>query len=125
MKVFVSYAHADAPYFKVFEQTLKTQLKSNKSFSLAVWEDSQIHLGTLWDDEIQKQLAECDLAILCISDNFLASDYIRAKEFGILIKQFSKTVLAPMLFAPCNYKDWDELAARQIFMPKGDKYDEA
>lgn len=124
MKVFISYAHADAPYFEVFHQTLKTQLKSNSRLNFSLWEDGQIPLGSSWDGEIQSKLAACDLAILCVSDNFLGSDYIKAKEFGKLKSQFPETILAPMLLAPCNFGNWDDLAALQLFMPKGNKYDE-
>ncbi len=124
VKIFISYAHDDSPFFEVFQKTLRTQLKSRKKFDYKLWDDSQIHIGTLWDDEIQKQLQGCDLAILCVSDSFLASDYIKAKEFGALITEFPGTLLAPLLLSPCSFTDWDELSKRQIFMPKGDRYDE-
>lgn len=125
IKIFISYAHDDGKFFKVFEKTLKTQLKTNKKFDFSTWTDSDIYIGSLWDNEIQKNLKECDLALLCISDSFLASDYIKTKEFGNLISLFPDTLLAPLLFAPCNYTDWDDLASRQIFMPKGNLYNQA
>src|SRR5688572_3444925 len=125
IKIFISYAHDDEAFFKVFSKTLKSQLKTRKKFQFIPWDDDKIPIGSLYNDEIQKQLADCDLAILCISDGFLASDFIKAKEFGVLIKKFPNTVLAPLLISPCEYKSWDALAERQLFKPKGDKYDEA
>jgi len=122
VKVFISYAHDDEPYYKVFSKTLKTQLKSRNKYEYVVWDDNQIHIGSLWDDEIKQKIADSNLAILCISDSFLASDYIKAKEFGVLIKSFQETMLAPFLLSPCNFNDWDELASRQLFKPKGDWY---
>ena len=125
IKVFISYAHDDEPYFKVFAKTLKTQLKSKSNYEYVVWDDNQIHIGSLWDDEINQKIANSNLAILCISDSFLASDYIKAKEFGVLIKSFQETMLAPFLLSPCDFNEWDELASRQFFKPKGDRYNEA
>ena len=125
IKVFISYAHDDEPYFKVFAKTLRTQLKSRQQFEYTIWDDNHIYIGSIWDDAIKKKIADSDLAILCISDSFLASDYIKAKEFGVLIKSFPKTLLAPFLLSPCDFTEWDELAARQVFIPKGERYKEA
>ncbi|MFT3701447.1 MAG: NB-ARC domain-containing protein [Agriterribacter sp.] len=125
IKVFISYAHDDEPYFKVFKKVLTTQLKVRQQFEYDVWDDAQIMIGSLWDDSIQEKLTTCDMAILCISDGFLASDYIKAKEFGLLIHKFPQTLLAPFLLSPCEFTAWDELAARQLFKPRGDRYGEA
>lgn len=125
IRVFISYAHDDDRIFNVFAQRLKTHLKSRKEFEYVIWDDDKIPVGSPYNEEIQAQLASCDLAILCISANFLASDFIKTKEFGVLIKDFPSTILAPFLFSPCEYKSWGDLAVRQLFKPSGDDYDEA
>ena len=125
IKVFISYAHDDGPFFTVFEKTLRTQLKTRKKFRYIIWNDSKIHVGSLWDTSIKEEIENCHMAIFCISDSFLASDYIQEKEFGDLIKRYDQILMAPFLLSPCEFQDWAALAERQIFKPRGDKYDEA
>src|SRR5688572_20868247 len=118
VKVFISYAHDDEPYFRIFAKTLKTQLKSRSNYEYVVWDDNQIRIRSLKDDEIKQKIAYSNLAILSISDSFLASNYIKDKEFGILIKSFPETMLLPLLLSPCEYNECHEMANRQFFKPK-------
>lgn len=122
IKVFISYAHIDNVYFEILIDHLKQNLKNSINFTFDFWDDRQIQIGALWDNEIQNNLKKSDLAILLISNNFLASEYIKAKEFGQLISENKDTYIIPLLLAPCDFYDWDELSKRQFFMPKGEKY---
>lgn len=122
IKVFISYAHNDQDYFDVFMEKLKDNTKTSKNYIYDIWDDTKIYVGSLWDNEIQNNLKTSDLALLLVSDSFLASDYIEAKEFSKLIKQNQQTLIIPILFAPCDFTQWDELARRQFFMPQGDPY---
>lgn len=125
IKVFISYAHGDSGFFEVFKKGLNSHLYTSARFDFGVWEDSKIHLGSFWDEEIQKNLGNAGVAILCVSANFLNSEYIEAKEFNALIKRFPGTLIIPVYFNHCNINTWDELSQRQFFKPAGDKYGKA
>jgi len=125
IKVFISYAHKDSEYFEVFSEGLKNSLYTSDKFDFGAWEDSDIQVASFWDDTIKKHLSTSDIAILCVSSNFLNSRYIAANEFGLLIKEYPDTLIIPVYFNHCNINAWDELSKRQFFKPTGDRYDEA
>ena len=78
IRVFISYAHKDKDYFEVFMDTLNLNMKISTKYDYKIWDDRSIHVGSLWDKEIKHKLETSDLALLLVSDNFLASDYIKA-----------------------------------------------
>lgn len=125
IKTFISYSSKDKEYFEVFLTGLNNHLFTSKDYHFVSWEDSKIHVGTFWDDVIQTSLSDADIAIFCVSANFLNSKYIKAKEFGVLIEKFPQTTIVPVYFNHCSINDWDELAARQFFKPAGENYDKA
>ncbi len=125
VKIFISYAHKDAPFFEVFKQEIKTHLTSSDLFDFSAWEDSDIPLGINWDEEIQKKLGSSGVAVLCVSANFLNSRYIRSDEFEVLLKKYPKTLVVPVYFNHCNINAWKDLAIKQFFKPAGDRYGEA
>ena len=122
INVFISYAHDDSIYFDVFMDSFEINIKNLNSIKLQIWDDRSIFVGSLWDDEIQNNLGRSDLAILLVSDSFLASNYIKEKEFGKLFDKHKNTIIIPLLLAPCFFLNWDELSTIQFFKPKGDKY---
>jgi hypothetical protein len=122
IKVFISYAHKDTPFFEVFRDGVKSQLSTSDKFDFNAWEDSEIPLGSNWDDEIKDKLGDAGIAILCVSANFLNSRYIAANEFGALVNQYPNTLVIPVYFNHCNMNAWQELARKQFFKPAGDDY---
>lgn len=124
VNVFVSYAHKDDAFFKIFKEGLKAHLNTSEKFNFGIWDDSKIHVGSFWDNEIQENLA-ADLAILCVSANFLNSNYIGQKELGVLINKFPATLLIPVYFNHCQFIRWTELSARQFFKPGGENFGKA
>lgn len=86
-KVFVSYSHNDKkwleklrPFFKVLEK------KANFDF----WSDNRIVPSSQWRGEIEKALFEAEAAIILVSQDFLASDYINDVELPTLFKSVSE-----------------------------------
>ena len=124
INVFISYAHKDSPFFEVFKEGVKSHLANSGTFNFSTWEDSDIPLGSNWDEEIQHNLGGSQLAILCVSSNFLNSRYIRSDEFEILINKYPDTLIVPVYFNHCNINAWNDLAIKQFFKPAGNSYDE-
>ena len=47
---------------------------------LDLWEDSRIKAGTEWRPAIERALAETKVALLLVSDHFLASKFVMGQE---------------------------------------------
>jgi len=81
-KVFVSYSHKDSFWLERLRVHLKPLVREGK---LELWDDKKISTGSDWPAEIAKALAEAHAAILLISADFLASDFITHNELPPLL----------------------------------------
>jgi len=53
--------------------------------SFKCWSDRQIEPGQVWREEIKAALMQCSLAVLLVTQEFLASDFIAHKELQPLL----------------------------------------
>jgi formylglycine-generating enzyme required for sulfatase activity len=81
-QVFISYSHKDAQWLERLTPFLQPLARKAE---LRVWSDTDIKPSSLWQADIQKTLNEADAAVLLISQNFLASDYITSNELPQLL----------------------------------------
>lgn len=127
INLFISYSHDDEPYFKVFCEGLKKVIKNAEHFEWSIWDDTKIHIGDFWDDTIQNNIQECNVALLLVSIGFMSSKYIREKEFNEFTKRYSAKgiLIVPIMFKPCDFNRWEDLAKLQFFKPKGAIYGKA
>src|SRR6185295_2315447 len=84
-QVFISYSHQDKKFMEELLTHLKPYLRSGAV--VKAWSDQQIAPGSQWFQHIQMALARTSAAVLLVSPDFLASDFIHEQELGPLLKE--------------------------------------
>ena len=106
--VFISYSHKDTKFLDQLLIHLKPLERAGK---LTKWSDRQIASGSAWFSEIQESLARTKVAVLLVTPNFLASDFIHEHELGPLLSQATKGGIR-ILWIPVRASSYEETALR-------------
>lgn len=104
-KIFISYSHKDKIWLERVQVHLKT-IKNHLKREIDVWDDTKLKGGDKWKDEIVKALSESAIAILLISADFLASEFINKSEIPPILENANKngTKILPVIVSPCLFK---------------------
>lgn len=102
-KAFISYSHQDKSYLARLQVHLKPLERAGL---VSFWDDTQIQPGANWRTEIKQGILSAKVAILLISPDFLASDFIANDELPDLLLAASQggAVILPVILKPCSFK---------------------
>ena len=114
--VFISYSHIDGAWAQRFRVLLKPLVRRKH---LQLWDDTRIRVGDEWHPAIEDAVGRSRVALVLVSADFLASDYVMDRELPALLRHDVR--LAPVLVADCYWEVIPELAAVQwLHDPGGD-----
>jgi tetratricopeptide (TPR) repeat protein len=121
--IFISYSHKDEPehprdgevQWLSFVRTYLQPAAKEGIFTL--WEDQHLKGGDDWDPEIEAKLHACDIFILLVSANSMASDYIVDKEIAIIRERQAKedkVHFYPLLLMPTPKAGLDKVRDKNL-----------
>jgi hypothetical protein len=82
--LFISYSHIDHKWLEEINKFLKPLERKGV---IKIWNDQDMKSGTKWRDEIQHSLEIAQVAVLLVTQAFIASDFIRNKEIPELFRK--------------------------------------
>jgi TIR domain len=107
-QVFISYSHKDKKWCDDLDTHLKPYLRDG---SITSWSDRQIAPGSEWFKEIQSALANSKVAVLLVSPDFLASDFIHEHELTPLLKKAEQGGVQ-ILWIPVRSSSYEQTALK-------------
>ena len=103
-QILVSYSHKDQRWLERLEIALKPLIQNG---AIDLWSDRRISPGKEWRLEIEEALCSTRVALLLVSQSFLASDFITKYELPRLL-EFAKTKGVKILWiaaSACLYEN--------------------
>lgn len=103
-KVFISYSHSDKEWLDRLQIHIKPYERKG---IIEPWDDTKIKVGSQWKDEIKKALDSAKVAVLLVSADFIASDFITENELKPLLVAAKNegTIILPIIIKPCAYSE--------------------
>ncbi len=71
-----------------------------------IWDDREIMAGAQWKNEIRKALLSAEMAVLLVTQDFIASPFIRSEELPPLVKaaKSADVKLFWIAFSSCTFE---------------------
>jgi hypothetical protein len=107
-RVFVSYSHVDTQWL----DRLLVHLKPLQNEGVIdVWSDTRIRPGDDWRTEIHGALKSASVAVLLVSADFMASEFVVENELPPLLRsaETKGATVLPVIVGPSSFQDTPSL----------------
>lgn len=111
-RLFISYCHKDTEWLR----RLQVHLRPLERDGLVDrWDDTRIRPGQKWREQIRGAIDTAKVAVLLVSADFLASDFIAKDELPplLLAAEEEGAVILQVLLKPCRFKETGSLCEFQ------------
>ena len=110
--VFISYSRKDKKWLRQLQVHLKPLEREGL---IDRWDDTRMAPGQNWQQEIRGALDAARVAVLLVSADFLASDFISAVELPSLLRAAEQEglVVLPVIVSPCRFIHMEGLSRFQ------------
>ena len=87
-----------------------------------IYHDRALEAGN-YNELILGKARTCQVAILLVSQAFIASDYCNNRELPIFVERFKMKaiVVIPVLFQSCNFRKWNKAHELKFFQIRFDQ----
>lgn len=98
--VVVSYCDADRTWAERIKNCL---VPLERQGLLTVWDESKIIPGTAWKEEMARAISGARVAVVVLSPDYLASDFVHDEEMPLLLATAAKhgTLVVSVVVRPC------------------------
>ena len=112
--VFISYARSDADWLKRLITHLRPLERSGR---LDLWHDGKLRVGENWRLRLQAAVDSASVAVLLLTANFMASDFIYTNELQPIVRRArgDGVVVVPLVVGHCLADEDDQLGEFQFF----------
>lgn len=115
-QVFISYSKKDSHFL----DELRVHLSYlEREYKFEIWEDSKIQAGDDWRNEIYEAIEKTSIAVLLVSANFIASDFINSEELPALLEiaENKGAKIFSVILSHCMFSDIESIAKLQSLNP--------
>lgn len=112
--VFISYSRIDEKARDRLHLFLEPAVQSG---IISVWDDKLLNAGDEWNVKIGEAISRATVAVLLVSTDYLASDWVSKQEAPRLLDLMKKGRLriVPLLIKPCSWQQISWLRNIQLF----------